>query len=121
MTCVKGTIKQIPTIEVVAGDIWRRPYRFTNSDGVTPIDLSIYTEIAMQVRKGPGTAVVASGSLTGGEITVSGTDHNVVILSEITMPDVVGLYKTDIEFTYTGVRHTLVRLLINIVEQITTI
>ena len=115
MSCT--TSKSTVNFKVVSGDILSRVLTFTNED-TTPYDLSIYTEIEMQVRKNSGETVVASATLTGGEIVVSGDDNNVMDLN-IQMPSLVGLYKYDIEFSGVGIKETLIRGQINLLEQIT--
>lgn len=115
MSC--STTRTTLNFKVVANDILSRTLTFKNEDD-TPYDISIYTEIKMQVRKNTGTEILASGTLTDGDFVISGVDNNVLEMS-IQMPDVVGLYKYDIEFSGTGIRETLIRGQINILEQIT--
>ena len=104
-------------IKVVSGDILSKTMTFKNDD-LTPYDLSIYTEIKMEVRKKGGEPVVASGTLTDGDFVVSGLDNNILDFN-IQMPELVGLYKYDIEFSGVGIKETLIRGQINLLEQIT--
>ena len=114
MSCA---VKTVLNLKVVSGDILSRTLTFKNSD-LTPYDLSIYTEIKMEVRKSSGSTVVASGTLTDGKFVVSGTDNNVLDMN-IQMPTLEGLYKYDIEFSGIGIKETLIRGQINLIEQIT--
>jgi hypothetical protein len=76
----------------------------------------------MQIRKKPGTEVIASGSLGGGEFAVIGEDDNVLSLEDVQIPDdAKGLYMFDVEFIATGIHETLIRGSVNIVEQITVV
>lgn len=113
MSCTKSSL----TLKVVAGDILSRTLTFRHDDQ-TPYDLSIYTEIKMEVRKNGGEDVVASGSLTGGQFVISGEYNNILDVN-IQMPPLVGAYKYDIEFSAFGIKETLVRGQINLLEQIT--
>ena len=113
MSCITSTYN----IKVVSGDILSKTMTFKNDD-LTSYDLSIYTEIKMEVRKSSGDTVVASGTLTGGDFLVSGLDNNVLDIN-IQMPELVGLYKYDIEFSGVGIKETLIRGQINLLEQIT--
>lgn len=106
------------TFTVVAGTILSRTLTFLKKDK-SPRDLSIYTEIKMEVRKGPGTDVVASARLSEGGFVVSGDDHNILDMN-IQMPVVVGFYKFDILGTAPGIKDALIpRCQINILERIT--
>jgi len=108
-------------LRAVQGDKWAWTATFTNDDD-TPYDLTIYDEIQMQIRKKPGTEVIASGSLTGGEFAVIGDDDNVLSLEDVQLPDdAKGLYMFDVEFIATGIHETLLRGTVNIVEQITIV
>jgi hypothetical protein len=108
-------------LRAVQGDKWAWTAAFTNDDD-TPYDLTIYDEIQMQIRKKPGTEVIASGSLGGGEFAVIGEDDNVLSLEDVQIPDdVKGLYMFDVEFIATGIHETLMRGTVNIVEQITIV
>ena len=115
MSC--NNTRSILNFKVISGDILSRTLTFKNED-LTPYDLSIYTEIKMEVRKNSGETVVASGTLTDGEFVVSGTDDNILEMN-IQMPELTGLYKYDIEFSGTGIKETLIRGQINLIEQIT--
>lgn len=115
MSC--STSRSTVNFKVVSGDILSRVLTFTNED-TTPYDLSIYTEIKMEVRKNSGDTVVASGTLTDGDFVVSGVSNNVLDMN-IQMPTLVGLYKYDIEFSGVGIKETLIRGQINLLEQIT--
>jgi hypothetical protein len=76
----------------------------------------------MQIRKKPGTDVIASGSLTGGEFAVIGDDDNVLSCEDVQLPDdAKGIYMFDVEFIATGIHETLIRGSVNIVEQITVV
>jgi hypothetical protein len=107
--------------EATQGDKWAWTMRFVNDDE-TPIDLTIYDEIQMEIRKKPGSEVIASGTLTGGEFAVIGEDDNVLSLEDVQIPDnAKGLYRFDVEFIATGIHETLLRGTLNIIEQITNI
>ncbi len=109
---------------VVQGDIIAKTMTFTEKITGDPMDLSIYTAIKMQIRKKPGTAVIAEGSLLDGNFTVSGADNNILEISGIEIPDAtpVGVYMYDIEFSAPAddIRDTLIGGTMNIVPQITT-
>jgi hypothetical protein len=115
MSC--STSRSTLNLKVVSGDILSRTLTFKNED-LTAYDLSIYTEIKMEVRKNSGDTVVASGSLTDGDFVVSGVNDNILDMS-IQMPELVGLYKYDIEFIGSGIKETLIRGQINLLEEIT--
>jgi hypothetical protein len=109
------------TIEIVQGDILTKTYTFTYQDSGDPYDLSIYSEIRMQIRKKSGDPVIAEGALTTGEFAVSGVGDNVLEMSGITIPDdtPTGQYMYDIEFSATGIRDTLIAGRILVKAQIT--
>lgn len=108
-------------LQAVQGDLWAWSATFLNDDD-TPYDLSIYTEIQMQIRKKPGSEPVAFGSLTGGEFTVNGADWNILSLENVYIPeDIKGVYQFDVEFLATDIHETLIRGTVNIVEQITQV
>lgn len=111
----------IATIKVKQGDILARTFTFTDADTGDPYDLSIYTEIRMQIRKKPGTALIAEGSLTDGNFAVSGADDNILTMDGILIPEDTeqGVYLADIEFSATGIRETTDNIRIIVKEQIT--
>lgn len=108
-------------IHVVQGDILARTFTFTDTDTGDPYDLSIYTEVKMQIRKKPGTILIAEGSLTDGQFAITGDDNNVLEMDGITIPEdtTAGVYMYDIEFSATDIRETLIRGRIIVQEQIT--
>ena len=93
-------------ITAVAGDIYSRSLKFTDNNDL-PIDLSIYTEIEMQVRKNPGSPVLASATLSDGDFVISGDDNEYLEIN-IQVPTTPGSYKYDIEFTGTNIKETLI-------------
>ncbi len=108
-------------LTAVQGDKWAWTATFTNDDD-TPYDLSIYDEIQMQIRKKPGATVIASGTLTGGEFAIAGEDENILSLENVDIPaDAKGVYQFDVEFIATDIHETLIKGLVNIVEQITNV
>lgn len=110
-------------MRIVQGDIIARTLTFTDQETNDPIDLSIYTAIKMQIRKRPGTAVIAEGSLANGNFVVSGADNNVLELSGVEIPGdtALGNYLYDIEFSNTSedIKETLLSGTITITPQIT--
>jgi hypothetical protein len=108
-------------MRAVQGDKWAWSATFTNDDD-TPYDLSIYDEIQMQIRKKPGSEVIASGTLTGGEFGIGGEDQNILSLENVDIPaDVKGVYQFDVEFIATDIHETLIRGTVTIMEQITDV
>lgn len=109
------------TITITQGDILAKTFTFTDQTTGDPYDLSIYTEIRMQIRKKSGDPVIAEGALTTGEFAVSGAGDNILTLTGVTIPDdtPVGQYKYDIEFSASGIRETLIMGRILVMEQIT--
>ena len=108
-------------MRAVQGDKWAWSATFTNDDN-TPYDLSIYDEIQMQIRKKPGSEVIASGTLTGGEFAIAGEDQNILSLENVDLPsDAKGVYQFDVEFLAEDVHETLIRGTVTILEQITDI
>ena len=109
-------------MRIVQGDIIARTLTFTDQETNDPIDLSIYTAIKMQIRKRPGTAVIAEGSLEK-NFVVSGADNNVLELSGVEIPGdtALGNYLYDIEFSNPDkdIKETLLSGTITITPQIT--
>ncbi len=109
-------------MRIVQGDIIARTLTFTDQETNDPIDLRIYTAIKMQIRKRPGTAVIAEGSLPK-NFVVSGADNNVLELSGVEIPGdtALGNYLYDIEFSNPSedIKETLLSGTITITPQIT--
>jgi hypothetical protein len=118
-------------MKVTQGDIISRTMTFTDQATGDPYDLSIYDVIKMQVRKRPGSDVIAEGSLEDGNFEVSGADNNVFEIKNIYIPadTPAGVYLYDIEFSNvdtgeslwapTSIKDTLVSGTITITAQIT--
>ena len=116
---------------VTQGDIIARTMTFTDQKTGDPYDLSIYAAIKMQVRKRPGSDVIAEGSLADGNFVVSGDDNNVLEIKNLYIPEItpIGVYLYDIEFSNidTGesvwapnsIKDTLISGTITITAQIT--
>jgi len=106
-------------IKTVAGDILNQTFTFTNADN-TPIDLTIYDDIVMQVRKKPGEAIESSGSLGDSDFSIGGVGNNELTIN-LQMPLVSGTYQYDIEFIGQGIRETKIGGYIYVRPQITIV
>ncbi|HMX86534.1 MAG TPA: hypothetical protein PKD14_11405 [Saprospiraceae bacterium] len=78
---------------VTQGELWTATWEFNNPDG-TEFSLATYTEVHIQVRKTPGSAVVMEGTLTDGEFTKSG---NLLTVNIDVPTNISGNYKYDID------------------------
>jgi hypothetical protein len=110
-------------MKVTQGDIIARTMTFTDQSTGDPYDLTIYNAIKMQIRKSPGSAIIAEGTLAAGNFTISVTDDNILEISGIEIPGntPAGVYLYDIEFSNAGadIKETLVSGTITITAQIT--
>jgi len=104
-------------ILIVDGDILRETLVFTDDDDL-PIDLSTYTEVAMQIRKKPSAEVLGEARLTTDGFKING---NNLSITGIEINFGVGNYMYDIEFIANGIRETLIRGVITVVPQSTII
>lgn len=88
-------------LRVTQGDIIARTMTFKDKVTGDPYDLSIYNAIKMQIRKKPGSTVIAEGSLDDGNFEVSGVDNNILEIKNIYIPEntITGVYLYDIEFS----------------------
>jgi hypothetical protein len=85
-------------IEIKAGSKLARTLTFTNNDG-SPYPLTPYTQIHMQVRRTPSDDPIIDASMAGGHFEISGTSSNILIMSNIDVPDdAIGPYLYDIDF-----------------------
>jgi hypothetical protein len=106
-------------LEAVQGDNWMWTANFVDDDD-DPIDLTVYSDVKMQVRKKPGSTVVAEASLTGNGFSIIGEDDNVLSLDECALPtDVTGVYQFDVELIDAGKVETVIRGTVNILPEIT--
>ena len=121
MSCVRNKKGVIP-IFATAGDTYTESWTFVNPIDDSPIDLSGYVEIAMQVRRVAGAEVMAEAKLSEGTFTVSGVGHNILNVELTFDPTMVGDYKHDVEFyTTTEKKKTLLEGPVCIDKQITVI
>lgn len=105
-------------IKTTAGDIYAQTFTWNSEDG-EPIDLSIYTDIKMQIKQTYDGEVLSEASISEGGITIGGDDNNKIYLS-IEIPETPGNYLYDMEFTATGVRETKLRGKVFVNPQVTT-
>ena len=101
-----------------AGTKWNQTLTFNNADG-TPLDLSQYDEIHIQVRKKPGMEVVMEGLLTENTLSVTGVGNNNLNIVGLQCPDEPGSYNYDIDFISVSSLDSLIYGHISIVDQIT--
>ena len=109
----------IINLQVVQGDNWAWTATFAD-DADDPIDLSVYDDIQMEIRKKPGAEVIADAFLTNNGFSLIGTDSNILSLDECYIPtDVQGVYQFDVQFILAGNAETLIRGTVNILPEIT--
>lgn len=103
------------------GQTWSFTMEFTDETTSDPIDLTIYTEIHLQVRKRPGADVLMEAKLTDNDFVISGADDNVLELSGIEVLPDKGVYRYDVDFiTSAGKKDQYFYGSIIIVDEITT-
>ena len=109
----------IINLQTVQGDNWSWTATFVD-DADDPIDLTIYDDIQMEIRKKPGAEVIADSFLTSNGFSVIGADNNILSLDECYIPtDVQGVYQFDVQFIIAGNAETLLRGTLNILPEIT--
>ena len=109
----------IINLQTVQGDNWAWTATFVD-DADDPIDLTIYDDIQMEIRKKPGAEVIADAFLTNNGFSVIGANDNVLSLDECFIPtDVQGVYQFDVQFITSGNAETLLRGTLNILPEIT--
>lgn len=115
MTC------DIVNLKTVQGDNWAWTATFVD-DADDPIDLTIYDDVQMEIRKKPGSTVIASAYLTGNDFSIIGTDSNVLSLDTCYIPDdVQGVYQFDVQLVLAGQVETVIRGTLNILPEITVL
>lgn len=115
MTC------DIVNLKTVQGDNWAWTATFVD-DADDPIDLTIYDDVQMEIRKKPGSTVIASAYLTGNDFSIIGTDNNVLSLDTCYIPDdVQGVYQFDVQLVLAGQVETVIRGTLNILPEITVL
>jgi hypothetical protein len=115
MTC------DIVNLKTVQGDNWAWTATFVD-DADDPIDLTIYDDVQMEIRKKPGSTVIASAYLTGNDFSIIGTDSNVLSLDSCYIPDdVQGVYQFDVQLVLAGQVETVIRGTLNILPEITVL
>lgn len=106
-------------LQAVQGDNWMWTATFLDDED-QPIDLTVYTDIQMQIRKKPGSIVIAEAFLNAGNFSIIGTDNNILSLDECVLPgDVTGVYQFDVELINAGLVETVIRGTVNILPEIT--
>jgi hypothetical protein len=81
---------------------WGATLTFTDKETGDPIDLSIYTDIILQIRKKRDTAVLFQYGFSSNKITVTGDDDNVLNILDVVIPSTPGNYVYDIDFVKSG-------------------
>ena len=115
MTC------DIVNLKTVQGDNWAWTATFVD-DADDPIDLTIYDDVQMEIRKKPGSTVIASAYLTSNDFSIIGTDSNVLSLNNCYIPDdVQGVYQFDVQLVLAGQVETVIRGTLNILPEITVL
>lgn len=112
---------KLPTKEITKGDTFFEVYTFTD-DNDQPIDLTVYDDIKMDIRRGLNerSALIYSASLDNGEIII--IDINTLSI-EIPKTETVnwrgGDYHRDVRFFYGATIQTFLAGHIKVRENIT--
>ena len=113
-----GCICDSSAIEVISGNTLEKVWTFQHKDPdplnigefiYTPYDLSIFTSVTMVIRKSPEEEPIATASIDLGNFIISGADNNVLELSKLYIPSVVGVYRYYIDFSGTDIIKTLLQ------------
>jgi hypothetical protein len=111
----------IINLQTVQGDNWAWTATFVD-DTDQPIDLSVYDDVQMEIRKKPNADVIASATLIGADFSVIGDDSNILSLDICYIPtDVQGVYQWDVQFVLGGNVETKIRGTLNILPEITQV
>jgi len=106
-------------LQAVQGDNWMWTATFVDDEDL-PIDLTVYSDVQMQIRKKPGSTVIADAFLTGNDFSIIGDDNNILSLDVCELPsDVTGVYQFDVELHNAGSVETVIRGTVNILPEIT--
>lgn len=91
----------LPPFTVTKGDSFQTMLEFfTDKANTVPLDLTIYTDIHMQVRPTMNSSgdIIAEASLTNG-MTITGESHNILNIDLEELDSPAGVYYFDIRFS----------------------